>query len=243
MSTHKRQLSYVKLGRRGFVRSAAGAVVLALSSLSSLSHAQSDERVAQGSIKSIDVPCCQCIDGRATTINLDTGSAPWTAAAGNNPQTATNPAQLVTAMPSAWAVSAPAKWVNSGTTTVGFHSYRLVIRVPKCIIPMTISLDGKAWGDDVLQMKLDGQPIGASSNPNLPAHSLLGGTSPSIPYAAGTYGGYGQATNLTLNPVGLTPGMHVLTAVVENAMGPAGFLFNGKLTIRCAGGRLDHPND
>lgn len=213
--------------RRALMRATAFASVLVLGSFVSTAMAQDNEKRGPG----INVPCCQCIDGKETVIDLNTGTAPWTSPSGAvTPATPAGP----------WASSPPAKWIYTGNNAQGKYTYQLHIQVPKCVIPMSIKIEGKAWADDIVQMQLDSAPLGSSSNAAVAANSLVGGTWPNPGVAAGSYGGFGQTTNLNINQAfsGSASGNHILTATVNNAGGPTGFLFHGKLVVKCSSGPL-----
>jgi hypothetical protein len=203
-----------------------------LMGLSALALAGSISSFAQNAERKdvINVPCCQCIDGKETVIDLSTGgTAPWTSPSGA--VSAATPA-------GPWASSPPAKWIYTGNTARGLYTYQLAIHIPKCIIPMSIKIEGKGWGDDIFKMQLDGNPMGSSSNAAVVVNQI-GGTWPSTAYNAGSYGGFGASNvlNISQNLSG-SGANHVLTAIVDNAGGPTGFLFNGKLTMKCSSGPL-----
>jgi hypothetical protein len=167
---------------------------------------------------------CTCINGAGPTTDLSTGSAPWTSQTGAVSPIAPN---------GAWASGAPAQWISTGDTAQGKYKYELSIKVPKCKTPMKFKIVGQAWGDDLMLLKLDGNPLGNSSNAAVVINQVLGGTWPNQAYSAGSYGGFGQSNNLNINQSNLSPGTHMLKAIVDNAGGPTGFLFNGKLVAKC----------
>jgi hypothetical protein len=127
--------SIVKIHRRSMVRRSMALSLLVFAGVSTASLAQDAARPAPK--RGITVPCCKCIDGKSQTINLNTGTAPWTSNTGS--------VALVPSPNAAWASKPPAKWIYTGSNAPGLYTYNLNIHVPKdCIIPMDVSFKGTA---------------------------------------------------------------------------------------------------
>lgn len=200
--------------RRAVMRASAVASMLVLSGLSTTVMGQDGERRGKGII----VPCCQCIDGKLTTVDISTGTAPWTSTTG-----------AVAVVPSpnpAWASKPPAKWIYTGSNAPGLYTYNLIISVPKdCIIPMEVSFKGIAFGDNNIVVKLDDRQIGTTA------------------VSSGGQANYGFRDPYGVPVSGnLSGGDHVLSVTVRNDEGPTGFLLNGALTIKCSSGPLTKRN-
>jgi hypothetical protein len=204
--------SIVKIHRRSMVRRSMALSLLVFAGVSTASLAQDAARPAPK--RGITVPCCKCIDGKSQTINLNTGTAPWTSNTGS--------VALVPSPNAAWASKPPAKWIYTGSNAPGLYTYNLNIHVPKdCIIPMDVSFKGTAFGDNNIVVRLDDRQLGTTA------------------VSSGGQANYGFRDPYGVN-VGsaLSGGDHVLSVTVRNDEGPTGFLFNGSLTFTCSKGPL-----
>lgn len=202
----------IKRHRRNILRNGAGLSLLFLFGLGASAQAQDAARTAPN--RGITVPCCTCIDGRSQTINLNTGTAPWTSTTGS--------VAVIPSPNAAWASKPPAKWIYTGSNAAGLYTYNLHIHVPKdCIIPMDVSFKGTAFGDNNIVVRLDDKQLGTTA------------------VSSGGKANYGFRDPYGVN-VGssLTAGDHVLSVTVRNDEGPTGFLFNGSLTFTCSKGPL-----
>jgi hypothetical protein len=196
--------------RRAVVQASALASMLLLSGLGSTAMAQEGDKRGRG----VNVPCCQCIDGKSTTVDISTGTAPWTSTTGA--------VAVVPSPEAAWASKPPARWIFTGSNAPGLYTYNLVIHVPKdCIIPMEVSFKGVAFGDNNIVVKIDDRQIGTTA------------------VSSGGQANYGFRDPYGVPVSGnLSGGDHVLSVTVRNDEGPTGFLLNGALTIKCSSGPL-----
>lgn len=169
--------------------------------------------------KWVTVPCCRCLDGKTNTISINTGSAPWRLISGPGVTTATA-ATTVTTPNGAWATGSPAQWVSntaSGTAAAaaGTYVYELPIKVPNCVIPMSIKLNGKGAADNGYQAVLiapnnTSSPIGSGAVPtSFQNPSPISGA-------------------LTM------PGMYRLQISVTNQSLVQGLLVNAELKTQCS---------
>ena len=149
--------------------------------------------------------CCQCADGSTKQVNLNTGFAPWrvTGPSGGASQL------VIGASNSAWTASLPpAQWVGppGAPETPGNYTYTLEYFIPQCVIPANVFITLQFSADD--SATLAGTGFTASGfNTNGPTFILP------------------AAFN--------TPGLHTLTIVVNNVVGPTGLLVRATLNTRC----------
>jgi hypothetical protein len=181
-------------------------------------QAQPDDKLPLPPKQVVNVPCCRCLDGKVNTININTGTAPWRLIEG--PSITPGLATTVTTPNPGWTTGAPAQWVSnnaSGTASApaGTYVYELPIRVPNCVIPMTINFSGKVAADNGYKAILIA-PNGASS-------------------AVGS----GAAPTSFQNPTPISgtltaPGLYRLRVHVTNQGGPQGLLVNAILKTQCS---------
>jgi hypothetical protein len=183
----------------------------------------------------IAVPCCKCIGGQGNVVNFTSGSG-----AGSVPFNVIGPgvsnpvAQTITTNinPLWTATLAPAQWIhandNNGGSLQPGGSYRYSVRIviPKCTIPMKVTLTGNAAADDQVKVFLNGSPIGAT-----PTNAIS--SPPPVPTLAAGWGfraeriaPFSWTTNI--------PGTYVLRFdVVNGSTGPTGLLVNAALRTDC----------
>jgi hypothetical protein len=176
-----------------------------------------------GPVKALTLSCCKCLGG-TISYQLHTGTAPWKIVSGP-----VGPAVTVTTPHSLWATTTPAKWigpsanVNLSSSPAGTYVYELRINMPKCIVPSSMTISGKYWGDDEAYMSVTGATGTAT-----PAKAGSGGWG----FQLGNAGSFNFTTAMSN-----TGGAVVLTVRVPNAAGqpsPTGLLVNGLVTQRCA---------
>jgi hypothetical protein len=158
---------------------------------------------------SINVPCCQCADGKSKTIDISTGVAPW-----SSPSGALSP---VGVSPGWKTPVAPAKWVYTGSSNPGEYTYNLAINVPKnCLLTPKVRFEGEAFGDNNITVRFDKEALGTTA------------------VSSGGQANYGFRDPYGVKFTGQAgPGTHVLSVTVKNEGGPTGFLMMGKLHIEC----------
>jgi hypothetical protein len=213
------------------VRFGFNSLLLAASIFSTAALAQDKTRPLP-SRNEIVLPCCRCIDGKVTPIDVSTGTAPWQvnssipgAMGSFTPGAISNPHPAWTAT----AALAPAKWLQPSTSTTmqnfqnGFATYTLKIRVQQCTIPQKVTISGKLAGDDVAFAYIDnpGSPastatinLGGGANFPLTGIKSINGTLGTGPFTA--------------------PGVYTLRVVMQNTgQGPAAIILNGQITSVC----------
>lgn len=161
--------------------------------------------------KSIDIPCCQqCSKGGEQVIDLSTGVAPWISPQGN--------ASVISPYPGWESPSSPAKWVYTGTNNApATYLYQLKINVPKnCKSLPKVTYSGTGFGDNNITVRMDDKVLGTT------AISSAGAAN------------YGFRSPYGVNISGnLGAGSHILSVSVRNDESVTGFLFMGKLSIKC----------
>jgi hypothetical protein len=157
------------------------------------------------------VPCCRCVDGSTQTININTGTAPWSYAPVGG---LLAPAPIVSPLIGGWTTTlAPAQWIGPGSNApAGDYTYSLAINVPRCIIPARITISAKMAADNSEQVRVDGGPP--------------------IAQYTGIYG-FVTANIVNFNVPPLTPGTHALQVIVHNEGGPSGMVLKGTISITC----------
>lgn len=169
----------------------------------------------------ITVPCCKCVDGSKQEIPINTGATaqwqvtstipgltgPWPMKPGviSNPHPAWGPVT---------AALAPARWLQPSTATTmqnfqnGPQTYTLRIFVPRCTIPMRVTVRGQVATDDAGSVWLNSAQIAGPT-----------GFGPVPTPFTGT----------------LNPGMNVLEVKVMNqGGGPTGMILRGSVVKECS---------
>jgi hypothetical protein len=213
------------ISKRAFVQSAFAAAAVA--SIGTVALAQDDQRpmppLSQPVNNVLTLACCKCL-GTGASYSLNTGTAPWKLISGP-----AGPAVAITSPHSLWAPASPAQWIGPSATPVtspsapGGYTYQLRIVIPKCVIPSSVTISGKYWGDDEAYMSATGAAGSAT-----PAKASGGGWGFQSIHA-GTF-------SYTV-PMSNTGGVVTLTIRVPNAAGaasPAGLLVIGDVKQRCA---------
>ena len=166
--------------------------------------------LAQRPARDVRLPCCRCLDGKSTTVNVSTGTAPWSVAFGSGAAQPVVPASNVS-----WTPVPPGNWVGpSGNAAIGDYSYTMPFHVPKCVIPMRVTISGKFAADNVGKLYIDNNLVKASQG--TPNYGFLPGS----------------VTPFTWSGV-LTPGSHAIKMVVTNSSGPTGLVVAATITVTC----------
>jgi hypothetical protein len=165
--------------------------------------------VLQPAPRIIRLPCCRCLDGKRTNVNVSTGTVPWNVAFGNS---AAQPAALTSNV--AWAPVPPGHWIGTGSETAGNYTFQMPFQVPRCVIPMQVTISGKFAADNSAKLYIEG---------NLVASSL--GT-PNYGFLPGS------VTPFTWSGP-LVPGAHSIKVVVTNSDGPTGLVVAATITVTC----------
>lgn len=169
-------------------------------------------KTPEGILCVVRLPCCRCLDGTATEIPIDTGTAAWRVTPpGALYQQAAVP---IPPVQGAWAdLLGPAVWIGApgAPETEGDYEFELQFYVPDCVIPAQIYVSGRAAADNRADIFLD-------SNTSPAGHVL----------------GYDNANiaAFTVGPVS-GPGIHRLRFVVTNDGGPTGLIVHGAILVRC----------
>jgi hypothetical protein len=173
--------------------------------------AQAEQGVLQPVPQPIRLPCCQCLDGKTLpAINASTGAAPWNVAFGSS---AAQP--VATASNAAWTPVSPGQWVGpSGSAAVGDYTYLMPFQVPKCTIPMQVTISGKFAADNSAKLYIDGTFVKASQG--TPNYGFLPGSVTPFSWTGA-----------------LTPGAHAIKMVVTNSSGPTGVVVAATITVTC----------
>lgn len=158
--------------------------------------------------------CCPPKDGGSRKINVGTGHARWVDGA--------HALASVVTPNDAWAVRSTARWIKyavepplPSSDEDGIiepeYFYALKLFVPSdCRVPITVQLNGMAYGDNAVVIALDGVELGRT-----PTGTAYGFRDPyGVPFSAA-----------------IAPGHHVLTAKVHNISGPTGLLVEAILTV------------
>lgn len=192
----------------------SAAVILSAIALSS--PGQSQEAVRG---RATILPCCLCVGGDATTINLSTGAAPWTVTAPSGPSgqgtvNASNVAWTTTVIPSA-------QWISpvGNPTTIGDFKYDVSFDARKCIVPSVIVISGKFLADNKGKVLVDGIPIGVSSL-GTPNYGFLPGSLTPFSYTI---------------PAGSSSGIHTVSLVATNRGDATGIIVELSVTRKCKG--------
>lgn len=177
-------------------------------------------------VRTIMIPCCKCIGGEGSVTSINTGNA-----AGSVPYQVSGPGVTnPTAVPItinqnvAWTTALlPAGWVqpNSNNGAVGqqagVYNYTVKFVVPKCTIPMKVTVSGKFAADNGAKVFFD-----ASPNPIA--------TQFPTPYPFGfTTANVGSFTTTTM-----APGTHTIRFEVLNREGPSGLVVNAAVRTICS---------
>jgi hypothetical protein len=156
------------------------------------------------------LPCCRCVDGTTTEINIDTGAASWRVTA---PGGAYQQAAVPIPPHPAWAtLLGPAAWIGApgAPETEGDYEFELQFYVPDCVIPAEILVTGQAAADNRADIFLDSS---SSSLATVPSYDNSGITS-----FVGSVSG---------------AGIHRLRFVVTNDGGPTGLIVRAAIVVRC----------
>jgi len=166
--------------------------------------------LAQRPPRAVTLPCCRCLDGKSTSVDVSTGTAAWNVAFGS-----ATPQPVVPASNVSWTPVPPGKWVGpSGNAAVGDYTYTMPFQVPKCVIPMQVTISGKFAADNSGKLYIDGNFVKASQG--TPNYGFLPGS----------------VTPFTWTGV-LTPGAHAINMVVTNSSGPTGVVVAATITVTC----------
>jgi hypothetical protein len=159
--------------------------------------------------RSIQLPCCRCVDGKKTSINVSTGAVPWNVAFGTGtPQSA----GLVSNV--SWTPVPPGKWIGPGSEVPGNYTYQMPFQVPNCVIPMQVTISGQFAADNTASLYVDTNFV--KSLQGTPNYGFLPGSVTPFNWS-GT----------------LAPGTHNIKVVVTNSDGPTGLVVAATLTIIC----------
>lgn len=159
--------------------------------------------------RAIELPCCRCLDGKKTSVNVSTGTAPWSVAFGNS---GAAPAGLVSNV--AWTPVPPGKWIGPGSDKEGDYTYQMPFQVPKCLIPMQVTISGKFAADNSAKLSIGGNVVASSQG--TPNYGFLPGS----------------VTPFTWSGT-LAPGPQSITVVVTNSGGPTGLVVAATITVTC----------
>ena len=166
--------------------------------------------IAKRPVRPVNLPCCRCLDGKTTTVNASTGTAPWNVAFGSSAAQPVIPASNVS-----WTPVPPGQWVGpAGNAVLGDYTYTMPFQVPKCVIPMQVTISGKFAADNTGKLYIGGNLVKASQG--TPNYGFLPGS----------------VTPFTWTGV-LTPGPHAITMVVTNTSGPTGVVVAATITVTC----------
>lgn len=166
----------------------------------------------------IQLPCCRCLDGKKTTVNASTGAVPWNVAFGNS---AAQPAGLASNV--AWTPVPPGKWIGSGSENEGVYTFQMPFQMPKCVIPMQVTISGKFAADNSGKLYIGGNLVASSQG--TPDYGFLPGS----------------VTPFTWSGT-LAPGPQSIKVVVTNSGGPTGLVVAATITVTCPRQPLDHGN-
>ena len=144
--------------------------------------------------------CCRCLDGPASSLNLNTGQA----SPADQLWTVNGVAATTSASPNGnWLTSIPTGWIEPAVSSAGPFRYKTSFIVPNCTIPMAVSLSGRFAADNNGVVTLDGTTVLASCTGNN-CFSSSGGA----PF--------------TFNVPSIAPGFHTLQVDVNNLNGVTG---------------------
>lgn len=186
---------------------------LALGSTFAAGQTAGDASGPATSVRSVKAVCCKCTDGSKPTASISTGTAPWRATSGPS-STALSP--VVAAGNPAWTSVPGGSWVGpaGAPTQGGTYTYELRIEVPRCVIsPRALSIEGRFAADNSATVYFDNNQVAVSQ-----------GTANLAFQPAGV-------TPFTIT--GVTPGVHILKVVVNNAGSVTGLNVSGQVTTAC----------
>lgn len=190
------------------IRTLAVALILVASGPTSFAAAQERLGVRPPPPRTVQLPCCRCLDGKKTSVNVSTGAVPWNVAFGNS---AAQPVVLATNV--AWTPVPPGKWVGPGSENQGTYTYQMPFQVPRCLIPMRVTISGKFAADNSAQLYVGN--LVASSQGTQDYGFLPGSVTPF------TWSG------------SLAPGQNAIKVVVTNSGGATGLVVAATITISC----------
>lgn len=160
--------------------------------------------------RAVVLPCCRCLDGKTTTVNVSTGAVPYNVSFGSSAAQPVVPASNV-----AWTPVPPGQWVGpSGNAAIGDYTYSMPFQVPKCLIPMQVTISGKFAADNSGKLYIDGNFVKASQG--TPNYGFLPGS----------------VTPFSWTGV-LAPGPHAIKMVVTNSSGPTGVVVAATIRVTC----------
>lgn len=154
--------------------------------------------------------CCRCLDGPASSLNLNTGQASPT----DQLWTVNGVAATTSTSPNGnWLTSIPTGWIEPAVASVGTFRYKASFIIPSCTIPMAVSLSGRFAADNNGVVTLDGTVIASCTGNN--CFSSSGGA----PF--------------TFNVPSIAPGFHTLQVDVNNLNSVTGVSVQATLRAVC----------
>jgi hypothetical protein len=159
----------------------------------------------------LQLHCCKCFDGPASSLNISTGQASPT----DQLWTVNGVAATTSASPNSnWLTSIPTGWIEPAVSSGVAFRYKTSFIVPNCTIPMAVSLTGKFAADNNGVVTLDGTtPIASCTGNN--CFSSSGGA----PFS--------------FNVPSIAPGFHTLQVDVTNLSGVTGMSVQATLRAVC----------
>lgn len=166
--------------------------------------------------RAVVLPCCRCLDGKTTTVNVSTGAVPWNVAFGNSQAQPAGPVSNV-----AWTPVPPGQWIGTGSQNPGTYTFQMPYQVPNCVIPMRVTIAGKFAADNTATLYVEGHAVASLGTPN---YGFLPGS----------------VTPFTWTGT-LAPGPHNIKVVVTNSDGPTGLVVAATITVTCPK-EVENPN-
>jgi hypothetical protein len=177
-------------------------------------------------VRTITIPCCNCIGGEGSTTSINTGNTAGSVPYQVSGPGVTNPVAVpvTTNQNAAWTTAlSPAGWVqpNSSNGAIshppGLYNYTVRFVVPKCTIPMKVTVSGKFAADNGAKVFFD-------TNPNPIATQFP------TPFP----NGFAPGNEGSFTAVTMTPGTHTLRFEVRNSGGPSGLVVNAAVRTICS---------
>lgn len=170
-------------------------------------------------VRTITIPCCKCIGGEGSVTSINTGNA-----AGSEPYQVSGPSVTnpVAVAVTYWTNTlSPAGFVqpnnNIGGNAFppGLYNYTVQFVVPKCTIPMKVTVSGKFAADNGAKVFFDTNPIATQFPTPFP-------------------NGFVPGNEGSFTAVTMTPGTHTLRFEVRNSGGPSGLVVNAAVRTICS---------